>query len=83
MQGLKTIDLRVLVPENVDEDLFVEQLVRVTHGDGAPYGAVKVHLDVDDLYDVDIAPTGPVVTGYDVDGWFGQRVQATSSITTR
>lgn len=39
---MKTINVRVLVNDDVDPELFVQQLVTQTRGAGAPLGAVKL-----------------------------------------
>lgn len=39
---MKTINVRVLVHDDVDPDLFVQQLITQTRGAGAPLGAVKL-----------------------------------------
>jgi len=38
----KTVDVRLLVPRNVDVDFLIDQLVTATHGVGAPLGAVEL-----------------------------------------
>jgi hypothetical protein len=71
---MKTIDLRVLVPDDVDEEFFVEQLVQMARGAGAPRGAVRVDLvgEYDDVADVE--PVGRVVVHVDYQYWNGERV---------
>jgi hypothetical protein len=38
----KTVDVRLLIPVDVDVELLVEQLVTQTQGAGAPVGAVEL-----------------------------------------
>lgn len=39
---MKTVDVRVLLNDEVDPEYFVEQLVEVSRGPGAPLGAVEL-----------------------------------------
>ena len=38
----KTVDVRLLVSSEVDDDALVEQLITATYGPGAPLGAVQL-----------------------------------------
>lgn len=70
---MKTVDVRLLVPDDVDEEYLVEQLVTATAGVGAPRGAVQVEL-VDGHSDGRLEPTGRVVTRHDTTWWNGEQV---------
>jgi hypothetical protein len=77
---MKTIDLRVLVPDDVDEELFVEQLVHVTRGPGAPYGAVQLELDGSYHEDnVELVSTGSLIVVDEAYWWQGERVYPTGA----
>jgi hypothetical protein len=81
---MKTIDLRVLVPDDVDEDLFVEQLVHVTSGPGAPYAAVQLELDGSYHEDnVELVPVGSPIVVEEARWWQGERVYPTGVEPTR
>lgn len=42
---MQTVDVRVLLADDVDPEFFVEQLVETTRGSGAPLGAVELIPD--------------------------------------
>jgi len=69
------MDLRVLLPDDVDEQYFVEQLVQGTSGAGAPRGAVEVELD--DQYSApEIVPVidARIVVHLGYEYWNGERI---------
>lgn len=83
---MKTIDVRVLVPDDVDERYFVEQLVTVSRGPGAPYGAALLeivvtpnpyHNDCGD--DVDVNETH-VYTNDEAYQWQGEQLSAVAEL---
>jgi hypothetical protein len=71
---MKTIDVRLLVHDDVEEEFFVEQLVVNSHGPGAPIGAVIVDLvgEYDDVADVEAI--GRVHVCATAQSWNGERV---------
>lgn len=78
---MKTIDVRVLVNDDVDEQFFVEQLVQVAKGPGAPRGAVALTVEENPYENGcgdDIVPTDHVVVHLGYDWWNGESVDAST-----
>jgi hypothetical protein len=74
---VKTITVRFLVHDDVDEDHFVAQTVSATGGSGAPLGAVQLvggRVDVP-VPDVQIY-TRPGIS------WHGERIDADAASST-
>jgi hypothetical protein len=59
----KTIDLRVLVSDDVDEEFFIRQLVDKVRGPGAPLGAALLVEDESD-YVANDGCSDPIVTSH-------------------
>lgn len=81
MRDVKTIVLRLLVPADVNEEFFVEQLVTTATGSGAPVGGVLLlHNSHGEL----VPSWGRVVTRPNTEelssGWAGERVEPLASI---
>lgn len=68
---MKTVDVRVLVHDDVDEQFLVEQLVSASHGAGAPLGAVQT---INEGYYDEVGPTGRVVVRQEFSSWNGEKV---------
>lgn len=77
---MRTVDVRVLVDDDVDEQYLVELLVSTTDWPGSPYGAVRVEV-VDQFSDGRLEPEGRVVVLYGFERWNGEYV-APGGLTT-
>lgn len=75
---MKTVDVRLLVHDDVDEQFLVEQLVSASHGAGAPLGAVRT---INEGYYDEVGPADRVVVRLGFDRWNGEHV-APGGLTT-
>lgn len=77
---MKTVDVRLLVHDDVDEQFLVEQLVSASSGPGSPVEAVQVEV-VDQYSDGRLEPIGRVTVTLDHQRWNGEYV-APGGLTT-
>lgn len=69
---MKTVDVRVLLPDDVDVERFVERLGNATRHHEV-LGATQVEL-VDPYSDGQLEPTGPIYRRGDGPKWRGEEV---------
>lgn len=81
---MKTVDIRVLLPDEVDEGYFLQQLVGNSRGPGAPLAAVKIELTGFSHEDnVELEPTGCVFTRVTAAAlWKGQEVYPENGLSS-
>lgn len=86
---MRTIDVRLLVPDDVDEEYLVEQLVTKARGSGAPHGAALLTSDEsDDADDADDDSLDPLEVTYvfvcdEAQWWHGENVSLPSTFDQR
>jgi hypothetical protein len=79
---MKTITVRVLVPDEVDEEYFVQQLAQNSSGPGAPLAAVHVSATAGDYYEYEADVIGRIFTNTTAAAvWHGENIYPHDSET--